>query len=76
MTPDDAYWVLIVTTVYLLMALWAMDPHREPRVGAPLWPAREGMMGTRQSLLLCPGPRSASRACRGSLLWGRTLFGA
>lgn len=30
MTPDDAYLVLIVTTAYLLMALWAMDPHRKP----------------------------------------------
>lgn len=30
MTPDDAYLVLVVTTVYLLMALWAMDPHRKP----------------------------------------------
>lgn len=30
MTPDELYGALIVATVYLLMALWAMDPHREP----------------------------------------------
>ena len=30
MTPDDAYWVLVVTSVYLLVVLWAMDPRRKP----------------------------------------------